>query len=181
MTISKLSDVSIRRATVEDEQNVTTLLEESYGQLMKDVYPAPLLSSLLPFITRANPVLLSSGRFYVAVTKDERIVSCGGWSEESPSVGDASTSQQSERIAHVRHFGTHPDWVRNGLGSEIFTLCEKESRSCGLNHFHCFSSLNGESFYSSLGFFRIEEKDLHMLGDLIFPVIFMAKNYPPTS
>jgi N-acetylglutamate synthase-like GNAT family acetyltransferase len=119
-------------------------------------------------MTRANPKLLSSGTYYVAESEDGTVVGCGGWTREHPG-GETAV----EGVGHIRHFGTHPDWTRKGIGGVIFRRCEEDARASGIGEFECQSSLNAESFYSALGFERIGVFDNQMGPDVALTICHM--------
>jgi hypothetical protein len=52
---------SVRAATIEDEQQIRALLGSAYPALMKDGYEDAVLARVLPFMIRANSMLLRSG------------------------------------------------------------------------------------------------------------------------
>src|ERR1043165_1946892 len=141
------SSFAVRVASLADDAGVTALLQASYPLLMKPAYDAAMLVPALELMTRANPALLSSGTYYVAQSQEGMLVGCGGWTREQP--GDGITN---EGIGHIRHFATHPEWVRRGIGRAIYRRCEADARKAGITRFECYSSLNAELFYSALGF-----------------------------
>jgi N-acetylglutamate synthase-like GNAT family acetyltransferase len=149
---------SIRESNAGDLAAVTELLRASYPTLMKPAYDLAMLDPALKLMTRANPKLLSSGTYYVAESESGSIVGCGGWTRENPGGEDSM-----EAVGHIRHFGTHPDWIRRGIGSAIFQKCEEDARASGIREFECYSSLNAECFYCALGFKRIAVLDIQMI------------------
>jgi N-acetylglutamate synthase-like GNAT family acetyltransferase len=120
-------------------------------------------------MTVAQPGLLESGSYYVAVTSNGAIVGCGGWTKERPETGEITA-----KVGHIRHFGVHPDWTRRGVGKALYTRCELDARDAGLSQFECYSSLNGEPFYAALGFKRLAEIELDMFDGLRFPSVHMV-------
>jgi N-acetylglutamate synthase-like GNAT family acetyltransferase len=152
---------SVRKADADDIATVSELLQASYPILMKSAYDSAVLDPALEQMTRANPKLLSSGTFYVAESEDGTAVGCGGWTREHPG-GETAV----EGVGHIRHFGTHPDWTRKGIGRAIFRRCEEDARASGIREFECYSSLNAECFYSALGFERIGVFDIQMGPDV---------------
>jgi hypothetical protein len=70
----------LRIATLEDSDAVASVLRPSYALLMAGAYPPDLLARTLPAITRANPDLLRSGRYYLVETETGEPAGCGGWS-----------------------------------------------------------------------------------------------------
>ena len=160
----------VRVATSADEQAVNVLLEASYPVLMRRDYDRASLAAALPTMTRANPNLLASGTFYLAFAGARTLVGCGGWSRERPGQGDVE-----DRLAHIRHFATHPDWIGQGVGRAIYRMCARDARSAGIDCFECYSSLNAEGFYAALGFELIQPLDVAMGPDLSMPVMLMRR------
>lgn len=160
----------LRVAMPEDADAVASVLRPSYSELMAVAYPAELLARALPLITRANPKLLSSGRYYLVEAKTDELAGCGGWSAHPP-----GASEPDPRRAHIRHFATHPAWLRRGVGRRLYARCEAEARAAGFNRFECWASLNGEAFYAALGFRQLERIETPMAGGIRFPAVRMER------
>ncbi len=160
---------TLRVARQTDADAVTTVLASAYPALMAPHYDPALLAATLPAMTVANAGLLASGTYYVEESPGGRIVSCGGWSHEEP-----GTNKVEHGVAHVRHFGTHVDWIRRGLGTDIFTRCKQDALAAGIHTFTCFSSLGAEPFYAALGFHAVERVDLPIGGTEKFPSVTMV-------
>ena len=150
---------SIRAATPLDEDAVGSVLRASYPPLMAAAYDPQTLAQLLPFMTQANPRLLSSGTYYVAQAGDE-VVGCGGWTREYPDLDIVAG------VAHLRHFGTHECWTRRGVGRAIYDVCETTARAACIDTFMCNASLKGVAFYMSLGFDVVREVAVPMPSGL---------------
>jgi len=136
---------------------------------MTPAYDSGELEAALPMMTRAQPSLLESGTYYVAVTTDGLVVGCGGWTRERPGSGEVQPG-----LGHVRHFGVHPEWTRQGIGSLLYRRCVADAKVAGVERFECYSSLNGEAFYSALGFTNLEPIDVEMSEEVILRSIRMA-------
>ena len=149
------ADFTVRVATLADEAPISDVLEQAYSELMREAYAPSVLVCALPAITVADRGLLVSGTYYVAQAEDDLVVGCGGWTHERPGKGNVEPG-----LAHIRHFATHPAWTRAGIGRRIFDRCEREAREAGVRRFECYSSLNAEDFYVSLGFKRAEIIDV---------------------
>jgi N-acetylglutamate synthase-like GNAT family acetyltransferase len=160
---------SIRLATPNDFAGVDALLRASYPTLMAAAYEPAILEPALELMARANPALLAAATYYVAES-GELIVGCGGWTREYP----GRTDVQPE-LAHVRHFGTHPQWTRRGIGRAIYGLCEAAARSAGVRAFECHASLNGEPFYAALGFLTIDRIEAQLGPTLRLPTVLMRR------
>lgn len=165
------SEFVVRRALPADNLALSALLEASYPTLMAGAYDEAELAAALPFMTRANPALLSSGTFYLAEAEDRAMVGCGGWTRERPGSGEIVGA-----IAHVRHFATHPQWIGRGSARAIYAACEEQARAAGVQRFECYSSLNAEGFYVAVGFVRVRRIEVPMTPDLTLPSILMAKS-----
>jgi GNAT superfamily N-acetyltransferase len=160
----------VRVATPADEQPISILLDASYSVLMRPYYDPSTLDCALPAITTASPRLLASGTYYVANAADDTTVGCGGWTRERPGSGEVEPE-----LAHVRHFATHPTWTGLGVGRSIYAVCEREARNAGAKRFECYSSLNAEGFYASLGFERVEPIDVCFGPGASLPGVLMAR------
>ena len=158
----------LRVATPADFASVSALLEASYPALFAPSYAPQALVKALPLIIRANPRLLQSGKFYLALTPHEHVVGCGGWSKERPGTGETEGSQ-----GHVRHFATHPDWIRRGVGRAIFARCVQDAMADGISSFECYSSLVAVEFYHALGFAIIRNMDLQLAEGVSIPGVLM--------
>lgn len=160
----------LRVTTPDDADAVASVLRPSYSALWASAYPAELLTRALPLTTRANPVLLDSGRYYLVETEAGEPAGCGGWSPDPP-----DRSESDPRRAHIRHFATHPDFVRRGVGRMLYERCETDARAAGFAVFECYSSLNGEGFYAGLGFRRLGPIATPMPGGILFPAVRMQR------
>jgi len=162
------SKMKIRVASERDAASVDHVLQSSYGSLMKDAYDAALLERVLPAMTRANPALLSSGTYYVAMC-DTNIVACGGWTAQRPGTGEVLP-----KLGHVRHFATHPSWIRQGFGKAIYSVCECQAVAAGIETFEVLASINALPFYASIGFDMVSRMEQPM-GDANLPIALMTK------
>lgn len=163
----------VRLSSPSDMASVNKLLAVSYPDLMKKSYNFTTLSAAIPLISKARPELLSSGTFYIAELSDGQIVGCGGWTKNSPVHGDTI----SQNSGHIRHFATHPDFVRQGVGKAIFNRCKEQAQTQELQEFMCYSSLNAEKFYQSLGFSTVRSMDIPLTPEITFPCLFMRYNF----
>ena len=160
----------VRVATPEDAASVAAVLGPSYAELMAPAYPADLLALALPLITRPNPRLLASGRYYLVEAGSGEPAGCGGWSPNPPDRLDGDPAR-----AHIRHFATHPAGLRRGIGRMLYERCEADARAAGFTLFECYASLNGEDFYAALGFRRLEPIETPMPGGVRFPAVRMER------
>ena len=162
------ADYSLCVATPADAASVTSLLEASYPKLMARGYEASDLEPALRVMTKANPALLASGTFYLAVTGAKLAIGCGGWTRERPGTGEVTPG-----LAHIRHFATHPEWLGRGIGKLIYVRCKKAAAAAGIRRFECYASLNAEAFYAALGFCRLRQIEISMGPSISLPSVLM--------
>ena len=160
----------LRVTNKNDAPAVSELLKASYPPLMRDSYDPSSLAGALPAMTRANPILLASGRYYLAEAGDGLAVGCGGWSLERPGTGEVAPG-----LAHLRHFATHPDWTGRGVGRAIYARCETAARNESVTRIECYSSLNADGFYAALGFRIMEQIELPFGPDCSLPSLWMER------
>ena len=140
-----MSAPTLRVARPDDAAAVGAVLRASYGTFYRGWYRDDILDRALPAMTRANPALLASGTYYIAEI-DGRVVSCGGWSRDK--MGGPSTPG----LFHIRHFATHPDYVRRGIAGAILKRALGEAAAGGAREIEVLSSLPAEPFYAGHGF-----------------------------
>lgn len=163
---------TIDTASTEDAEGVTRLLQASYPELMRPAYPAAALERALPLMTVANRGLLESGRYFVARTPAGEIIGCGGWS-----FGWSKEDTADATLAHLRHFATHPQWVRFGVGRALFHASFTQARAAGATAFEVSSSLNAVAFYASLGFRTVEIVPIDLGGGSVLDSARMRLNW----
>ena len=159
-------NIAIRAATADDQEMLSELIAASYATL-KGSYDPHGLDAALPHISTANPKLLASGTYYIAEI-DGVAVGCGGWTVEKP-----GSSEVVEGVGHIRHFATHPTYLRRGVAARLLDHCLAEARGAGIRTIMCQSTLPAEKFYASAGFQRIGLIEVEMASDLMLPAIEM--------
>jgi len=143
------SGISIRQANPADLTVLSELIAASYATLDDGKYDSDQFRAALPFMSKANPVLVESGTYYLAQL-DGRAAGCGGWSVPAP-----WTDVVEDGVGHIRHFATHPDFKRRGVASALLAHCLDEARGQGVKLMKCQSSLSGTPFYEAFGFRQI--------------------------
>ncbi|MEZ5810529.1 MAG: GNAT family N-acetyltransferase [Rhizobiaceae bacterium] len=159
---------AVRVATVADRDELEALIDACYSVIYPGWYDEELLTDALPAMLRIDERLLESGRYFRA-NVDGRLAGCGGWSVSAPG-GDRRAEG-----GHIRHFATHPDCMRKGVGSAILARCIAEARAEGLASLKCFSSLPGEAFYARHGFKPVDEVSIMIGGEAAFPALLMER------
>jgi GNAT superfamily N-acetyltransferase len=164
---------SIRAATPDDAEAVTALLSASYPALLAPGYEPEVLARALPLMTRANPALLRSGTYYLALSAQADTIGCGGWTLQRPGAPSAPIDRQ---LGHIRHFGTHPRWQRRGIGRALMDRCVREARAAGLARLECYSTLVAERYYQALGFTTVEPITVTLGEGIDFPSLRMIRS-----
>ncbi|MBO6900566.1 MAG: GNAT family N-acetyltransferase [Rhizobiaceae bacterium] len=162
-------DISIRIARPEDQATLTQLIGASYAMLDNGRYDAAQLMRALPLMSKANPRLLASGTYFIAEV-DGVAASCGGWSFEMP-----GSRETSPGVAYIRHFATHPEYLRLGLARRLITRCLEEAAAKGAGLIKCQSTLQAERFYASAGFRSVGQIDVEMGPGVTLPVMQMER------
>jgi GNAT superfamily N-acetyltransferase len=160
----------VRVAGPDDAEPIGTLLRASYPSLMSSGYLADVLARALPLMVRASPTLLRSGIYYLAEGPDGALAGCGGWTFEHPGAVGAPIDPT---LGHIRHFATHPAWIRRGVGRALFGRCVANARAAGVQQFECYSSLVAEPFYAALGFTSVEPITIDVGPGIAFPCVRM--------
>lgn len=164
-------DFITRVAAPNDEAAIENVLSASYPALMGNAYDPDTLTAVLPLITKANPSLLASGTYYVVESSSGMIIGCGGWTRVTPPGIDKAT----DGVGHLRHFGTHPQWIRCGVGKAIYQQCAATACAEQVRIFEVLSSLNAVAFYAALGFQRVREVVVTIGSGIEFPAILMRR------
>jgi GNAT superfamily N-acetyltransferase len=162
--------LNIRLATPADAEALSALIFASYSRLYKGWYADDELAAAVPLMSKANPHLLGSGTYYVAELAGE-IAGCGGWTETPPGGG-----QIVKGTAHIRHFATHPDHIRQGVARGLIERCLADAGERRVSLFKCMSSLPAERFYARLGFRRVGPADFVLPGGVRLAAIVMERD-----
>jgi ribosomal protein S18 acetylase RimI-like enzyme len=161
-------DISIRRAGKADLAPLSDLLAASYATLDDGSYDRAEFAAALPLMSRANPTLVASGRYFVAEIGG-RPAACGGWSLGAPWTGEIV-----EGVGHIRHFATHPAFRGHGAGGALLRHCLAEADAAGVRLMMCQASLPGVAFYERFGF-SVLRRVITNVGGNPLPAIEMEK------
>lgn len=162
--------ITIRPTTAEDLAAIDDLLAASYPTLLKRDYAPSVLVTALPLISRANPVLLRSGSYFMAEDGTGRALAAGGWSRGAPQGGVGIPE-----IGHVRHVATHPDHLRKGLAQAILTHVLADALAAGVERMICQSTRTALPFYKAMGFRARGEIVIALRPGITFPAVEMER------
>lgn len=168
---------TLRRATPDDLGGLDTLLSRSYPRLLKADYPPSVLVTALPLIVRAQPALLASGRYFVAVdTRDGHLVGGGGYSLAPPAPEGVAHGPREERTGHIRHVVSDPDRLRQGVGRALMSCVTTAAGAEGVTDFDCLSTRTAVPFYAALGFTVVGPVTVPLAPGIAFPAIRMRRH-----
>lgn len=163
--------MDIRPTTRADIPAVDALLARAYPVLLKPDYPASVLVTALPIISRARPELVVSGTYY-GVFDGAALVGAGGWSMAPP--GGARAARD---LAHVRHVVTEPTRVREGIGRAMMERVFAVARAAGARRMACQSTRTAVPFYAAMGFQPLGEIVVPLRGGIDFPAVQMKLDF----
>lgn len=166
--------ITLRRARPGDLAAVDRLLARSYPRLLAADYPPSVMVLAVPIIARARPELLASGRYFLAVDGDGRVVGAGGWSLAQPG-GQGAVSGET---GHVRHVATDPEVVRQGVGGKLMRAVLADAGRAGVRRMECLSTLTAVPFYASLGFRSVGPTEVPLRPGIVFPAVRMLADLP---
>ncbi|WP_323786155.1 GNAT family N-acetyltransferase [Thalassovita sp.] len=164
-----IPSLTVRRSTADDMIAVDMLLSRSYPALLKADYPASVLVTALPIISRAQPDLLRSGTYFV-VEKDGNICGAGGWTRAAPQRGE-----DAAQTGHIRHVVTDHRQTRQGIGRALMTTVLADAKEHGMLNLHCQATLTAVPFYTALGFLPQHRIDVPLRPGITFPAMFMLR------
>ncbi|WP_380993772.1 GNAT family N-acetyltransferase [Sedimentitalea sp. HM32M-2] len=150
-----------------DLADVDALLARVYPRLLKPDYPPSVLVTALPIISRANPALLSSGTYHVAVTELDALVGAGGWTRD----------RSDAELGHIRHVVTDDRLLRRGIGRAVVAHSLNEAREAGMVRMECWSTRTAEPFYAALGFVTRGPMEIELRPGIAFPALRMQLQF----
>lgn len=162
----------IRRSGAGDLPALDALFGVSYPALLKNDYLPSVLVTAIPLISRAQPALVTSGTFFVAVDDTGMIRGAGGWTRGRP--GGAAEARSN--TGHIRHVVTDHRSVRKGIGRALMTRILDDARSAGLARMECLSTLTAVPFYAACGFDEQGPVTVPLRPGIDFPAILMQRS-----
>ena len=156
--------IAIRAATPADLSAVDALLARSYPRLLAAHYPPSLRVMAIPHLARAQPALLASGLYYVAVGAGGDVLGAGGWSRGR----DRSRGE-------IRHFVTDARHVRQGIARRIMERVLAETRAAGVRQLDCLATRMAVPFYTAMGFADLGPVLVGLGPGIDFPAVRMRR------
>jgi GNAT superfamily N-acetyltransferase len=155
--------LSVRTAARADLGAIDALLARSFPRLLKDDYPPSVRVLAVPRFSCVNPRLVASGRYYVAVTGEGRVIGAGGW------------SWRGGPAAEVRHLATDPDHLRLGVGRAILSRVFEAAAGAGARRLDCLATRTAVPFYAAMGFRPLGPVVVPLAPGISFPAERMLR------
>jgi len=168
----------VRPATLEDKEEIERMLESSFSELLRSHYDEEFVKRAVLVVRSPPPDLFECPTWYVVQHPATGvIVGCGGWTIYKPGSEAEKTEEGEKAYPNLRYFATHPDWVRCGVGRAVWDrvwrdVCEEFGPSTPME---VYSSLNGESFYASLGFRTVGHVVVNIQQGFPHPCVFLRR------
>lgn len=148
----------IRKATLQDQRALETLIARSARQLGTQNYTAEQIEGALHGAFGVDTQLIQDGTYFV-VESQGQIIGCGGWSRRRTLFGgdshfDRSAAELEPGVepAKIRAFFVAPEHARKGIGTIILKRCEADARSFGFLHLELMATLPGMKLYAKRGY-----------------------------
>ena len=158
--------ITLRTSAEGDIAAVDQLLSQSYSRLLRADYPPSVQVTAIPIIARANPSLITSGRYYLAVDQDDQVLGAGGWSR----------SIKGGQVADIRHVVTDYRHQRRGIARRIMMAIISEARQAGVTRLDCLSTRTARRFYGAMGFETLGAITVALRPGIEFPAIRMQRS-----
>jgi len=170
-----------RLAGADDLPALRAVMDLAIAQLQRDfLSPAEVAASRS---VMGLDTQLVADRTYFIIEQGDRIAGCGGWSRRATLYGgdhslalrDAALLDPTRDAARIRAMYTHPDFVRQGVGRLILSLCEAAARAAGFARAEMMATLAGEPLYRACGYVEIERTASAPVDGIVVPLVRMGK------
>ena len=174
--------IQVRLAHSDDLPALRELIPRSVRALSQDYYTSAQIESAISHVFGPDTQLIVDGTYYVAEGNGE-IVGCGGWSRrrtlyggDQKKSGDDALLDPATEAAKIRAFFIHPDWARQGVGSQIMAACMEAARAAGFQRLELMATLPGEPLYRALGFEVTERVTVVLPDGVSIPFVRMTRH-----
>jgi len=174
-----VADLTHRIATEADIPALVALMDRAIS--------GPLAAFLTPDQIVASRKLMGldsqiiADRTYFIVESGAVLAGCGGWSRRITTYGGDHTPGRAPApltpgvdAARIRAMYTAPEFLRQGVGRRILSLCEDAARAAGYDRAELVATLGGEPLYRAAGYAEIERFEDDRGGAPV-PLVRMGK------
>jgi len=174
---------SIRLATFKDIPELQQLIALSARGLSTGYYTAAQIESAIRYVFGVDTQLIADGTYYI-FEKENVLAGCGGWSKRNTLYGGDQHKEVQDPLldpardaARIRAFFVHPDFARQGIGSEIIRTCEAAAVSNGFTRFELGATLPGVPLYTAMGYLQQERIDELLPDGEVLGIVRMGKSH----
>ena len=160
----------VRVLTPKEIPAISALIAASVRGLQVEDYTEDEREAALATVFTVDTRLVQDGTYFGAFTADGVLAGCGGWSARRTLYGGdhqlEHTSAENEKDsgwldpatdrARIRAIFVHPDYARQGIGSQLLEASEQAARASGFCRFEMASTLTGLSLYRRCGYRDME-------------------------
>ena len=162
----RLDQIALRPATPADTDAVDLLLAGTFPRMLRSDYPPSVLVTAVPRIARANPRLIASGTFYLAVSGGQ-LVGVGGW---LPLGSSGTAAEVRQLVVDWRH-------ARRGIGRHLMDRILAEVAAWGATRLEAQATRTAVPFYRAMGFIGRTETVVPLAPGIGFPVLGMRLRF----
>lgn len=177
----KHQPITIETAGMEDIPEIRTLIPVSVRGLSRQYYDTDQIEGAIKDIFGVDTQLIEDKTYFTA-RAHKILVGCGGWSRRRTLYGGDKRKTGADDLlnsatdaARIRAFFIHPEWARQGIGSDMMKICEKKALEEGFGRLQLVSTLPGEPLYRSFGFEEEERYEVDLSNGTKIPVVRMMK------
>jgi GNAT superfamily N-acetyltransferase len=187
---------ALRLATEEDVPALNKLIEASVRGLQAGDYTAAQIDGALGTVLGLDTQLIRDRTYFLAESignlnspnqgaevRSTTIAGCGGWSKRKTLFGaDRGPGREPELLdpatdaAKVRAIFVHPQFARQGLGSQILAHVETEALAAGFRRYEMGSTLTGVPLYRLKGYVEVRRIAVPLSNGEALPVVKMVKD-----
>ena len=178
-----------RMATESDLPALQELMARAIGELQRGFLDEAQIAASRAVMGLDTQLVVD--RSYFLVEQNGALAGCGGWSaratlyggDHSAALRDAAPLDPARDAARVRAMYTHPDFVRQGVGRLILSLCEGAAAQAGFRQARLMATLSGEPLYRACGYREVERIVAASVAGVVVPGVVMEKSLtsPPAS
>jgi ribosomal protein S18 acetylase RimI-like enzyme len=143
-----------RKATIGDLTAIRHLRQASLRVLAAEAYDRAAIESLTQDTSIDDAGMVRDGALFV-LELDGEVVACGGWAVDMPQsvAGDrAALDQRGPHSAWVQSLHVDPGFAREGFGSRLMSLLEREIAARGFGGVQIAATLNAMPFCTAMGY-----------------------------
>jgi GNAT superfamily N-acetyltransferase len=172
-----------RAATRADIPAIRELIAASVRALQVE-YSAAEREAAIATVFTVDTRLVADGTYLLALSDDDRLAGCGGWSRRKTLYGgdhqvgaiEPEMLDPARDAAKIRAIFVHPDFARQGIGSAILKASERAAAAEGFRRFEMGSTLTGVALYRLKGYREVETIQVPVGGGESIGVVRMMKH-----